>query len=336
MKLFLIRASLILLLFPFSLFAQDKLIFAVDIIRHGDRTPSADIAYPPHSWPEGLGQLTATGMQQEFQNGVGFRQLYVTQEHLLPASYQTGTMYVRSSDYDRTLMSAESAMMGLYPLGPGPNASQPIPIHTEAQKNDPLFFSFEKQGLPLFQKYVFPSPAWQAENTKLESHYAYWSQVSGVKVDSLYDVIDLGDALYIRQLHHVALPQDLSSDDVHTIIAAFQWSIARLFYPQEVSGPLAHNLLMAIDDYFIDASHTKTHLKYVVYSAHDVTILSTLSALGAPLDNQVPYASDLKLELIENDAQQDFVVISLNGKPITIPTCASNQCPLSQFIKIDR
>ncbi len=48
-----------------SVYAHDKLIFAVDIIRHGDRTPMIELPKDPYVWPEGLGHLTAKGRQQE-------------------------------------------------------------------------------------------------------------------------------------------------------------------------------------------------------------------------------------------------------------------------------
>lgn len=335
-----------LFLFPLSIWAQDHLVFAVDIIRHGDRAPVADVKYPPYIWPEGPGQLTAEGMHQEYQNGVNFRGFYVNETHLLPTNYQAGSLYVRSSDFDRTLMSAEAVLTGLYPPGTGPNlpdtknpalpdALQPIPIHTVPKDSDSLFFP--QQPMPLFKRYVFSSPDWQQKNAELAPNYARWSEASGMKIKTLYNIIGLGDALYIRQVHNVPLPQGLSKQDVQTIISAYQWAIARLFSPPEVSDPLAHNLLMQIDQYFQDASLQKTALKYVLFSAHDVTLLSTLSALGAPLSVQVPYASDLRLELLENDTQQYFVKVTYNGKPVNLPNCQnSDTCTLSEFVAIDR
>ena len=50
--------------------SQDKLIFALDLIRHGDRTPIHAIPKsPPYHWL-GEGQLTSEGMRQEYQLGM--------------------------------------------------------------------------------------------------------------------------------------------------------------------------------------------------------------------------------------------------------------------------
>lgn len=58
---------------PSLLFADDTLIFAIDIIRHGDRTPIISIPAVNYQWKEGNGQLTAEGMRQEYNMGKEFR-----------------------------------------------------------------------------------------------------------------------------------------------------------------------------------------------------------------------------------------------------------------------
>lgn len=100
------------LLISSSAFAEGKLIFAIDIVRHGDRTPLIDSPDMKKIWPQGLGQLTPTGMQQAYSLGKRMREMYVNQYHLLPAHFDTNTMTVRASDMDRTLMTAYPAQTG--------------------------------------------------------------------------------------------------------------------------------------------------------------------------------------------------------------------------------
>ncbi|MFN7095913.1 MAG: histidine phosphatase family protein [Burkholderiales bacterium] len=88
--------------------AKEALIFAIDIIRHGDRTPVIELPKAPHSWPEGLGELTAIGLRQEFELGSQLRKQYIDQTKLLHHDYSNASVYVRSTDYNRTLMSAEA------------------------------------------------------------------------------------------------------------------------------------------------------------------------------------------------------------------------------------
>lgn len=88
--------------------AQEKLLFTIDIIRHGDRTPQITIPAIPYHWTVGLGQLTPTGMFQAYQLGQRLRNIYIDQTHLLPAHYDAETIYIQSTDYERTLMTAQA------------------------------------------------------------------------------------------------------------------------------------------------------------------------------------------------------------------------------------
>ncbi len=80
--------------------------------------------------------MTAAGIQQHYRLGKYFRTRYGS---ILNSTYIASEIYVRSTDYDRTLMSAQSNLIGLYPLSNISNETvpiQPIPIHTAAMKDD--------------------------------------------------------------------------------------------------------------------------------------------------------------------------------------------------------
>lgn len=114
------------------------------IYRHGDRGPMSVYPRDPHqadAWPEGLGQLTKLGKQQHFALGKYFRKRYAG---YLSPQYKMTELYVRASDVDRTLMSAESNLAGLYlPANKNDRFNpdlrwNPIPIHTVPTDEDPL------------------------------------------------------------------------------------------------------------------------------------------------------------------------------------------------------
>jgi len=323
--------------------AEAKLVFAIDIIRHGARTPIADIQNPPHLWGAGPGQLLPLGMQQEYHLGVEMRQRYVQHYHLLPPAYQPGVIYVRSTDFDRTLMSAESLLLGLYPLGTGPKlgfeqklalpgAFQPIPIHTVPVAEDQLFFPLRsRERARLLQQYVYANPDWQKQDAKLKSHYSAWSTATGVNIKQLSTLTSVGSALEIRSSQHVPLPKTLSAEAISTIIASGHWALAASFKPEPIGFALAHNLLEAINQQFVAVSKSESTLKYVLYSAHDTTLLSMLSALKVPLSTQVPYASDLNFMLFEQSEQQYEVQVSFNGHVLKLPGCKQTRCTLAEF-----
>lgn len=94
-------------------FANEKLIFSVDIIRHGDRNPTSQLPKSYLSLQGGLGELTKKGNLQEKKLGEVLRKKYIYEYHLLPEIYDSNSMYVRSTDTARTIKSANSLLLGL-------------------------------------------------------------------------------------------------------------------------------------------------------------------------------------------------------------------------------
>lgn len=348
LKKFILSCGLNLSLF-FSLVAhaEDKLIFAIDIIRHGDRTPTDDIPNSPYTWPQGLGQLTAQGMQQEYQLGLAMHKRYIEQNHLLPKHYFATTMYVRSSDFNRTLMSAQSLLLGLYPLGSGPNLPgseqsalpgnyQPIAIMSVRAATEDLLLptSNEKAFQAAETKYVYSQKAWLQKQASLKNKLAKWQQLTGCHMTKLQSVIVLGDNLFIRKLHHIPLPAGINDETADEIIAAGQWAMVNRFKPREVGEEASRQLLARISKELTNASLQKSDLKYILFSGHDTTLLAVMSALQNPLTEQPRYASNLNFSLYQNEKNY-FVKVTFNDKPVQIPGCGS-VCTLTQFNKVMR
>lgn len=327
--------------------AIERALFAVDVIRHGDRTPVAPLPTARYTWTEDPGQLTAKGMQQEFLLGAALRKKYINEYHLLPVSYSAKTMQVRSSDFDRTLMSATSLLMGLYPLGTGPCLSgtkqaalpqnfQPIPIHAVPQAEDNLIISHpdQKQLDVLLKKYVSQKKDWQMKETQLRPKLAHWSEATGFSITNIMQLDLFSDALIVGELHHVPAPAKLSAEDIKQIIAAGRWVFIAKNKPQEIGSFFGHSLLSVIVKHFKEAIQAKTPLKYMLFSAHDTTILALMSAMRVPLELLPPYASDLNFMLFIEDEKNYKVKITYNNKPVFLPGCKGAECSLSQFIKI--
>ena len=338
------RLLLILFCFLFSLstYAAEKLIFAVDIIRHGDRTPISEIPASPHVWKEGLGELTAEGMRQEFQLGTQFRKRYVEQEHLLPAQYSAELMYVRSTDFNRTLMSAESLLYGLYPLGTGPRmgvqpalpqAFQPIPINTLPKIDDHLLLNKGRKTPLALYYYVKLKQQWNAKIAPLKSKIIDWNKATGMNLEDPKQMDELGDILYIRQLHHVSLPAGISSDDAKQIIALGYLSWITVFHYPALTTPVGSAILKEINANFKHASQHLSPLKYILFSAHDGTLASLMTALGDPLNTRIPYASHINFALYEDNGNYK-VKVSYNDRPVSVPACGGSVCTLEQFSQI--
>jgi lysosomal acid phosphatase len=79
-----------------------------------------------------------TGKQQHYALGQWLRNRY---ESILPEKYSRDVIYIRSTDVDRKLMSAESNLAGMFPpvgdqVWNEDIHWQPIPVHTVPEKLD--------------------------------------------------------------------------------------------------------------------------------------------------------------------------------------------------------
>ena len=333
---------------------RGKLVFAIDLIRHGDRNPTAQISSAPHEWPEGLGQLTPIGMHQEYALGNKLRHRYVDQEKLLPKSYQPGTLYVRSSGVDRTIMSAESFLVGLYPPGTGPLLNlpflakqpalpcryQPIPIYTMPHDQDRLLIpenttvgNFEE----MLDKEVASTPEWKNKMKELQPHLPAWKKALGVPENQPSHIWDSflmsnGNLLYIYQLKHVSLPSSLSKSDVAALIDAGNWSLVSIFKSPVIGKATEGALLREIAQHLEEATQHKTTLKYILYAAHDSTVMGLMSAMGVPLDRQPPYASDVNIALYDRGNHDYYIKVMMNDEPVKLPGANGTTCSLHQFM----
>ncbi len=323
-------------------FASEQLIFAVDLVRHGDRTPTKLLPKHPHHWQLGLGELTPLGARQEYKLGTVLNSLYIKQYHLLPKSFKQQYIFVRSSDNNRTLMSAESLLLGLYPLGTGPlltdkvaalpGAFQPVPIHTEARKNDSLLEAnhvYHKQYRHLLETTVYNQKDWLEMAKQRHKQLQRWSKLSGLNLTDLKQVTTLATNLKIRSNDGVALPTGFTDQDVTQLNALSDWIKAKKYGSPATAHLIANNLLHTIKEQIDNAINNKSSLHYVLYMAHDTTIQSALSVLGISLLHSPPNAADLRLLLFKADDKY-IIQVFYNNHLLQIPGC-KKACPWKKF-----
>lgn len=143
---------------------------------------------------------TQLGRHQQLLLGRWLRKRY---SYLLSATYTRYDIYVHSTDVDRTLMSAEANLAGLYP----PTKDQiwdrikwmPIPVHTIPEDQD-----YVLSGKKYCARYkyelekILRSPERQRINKANAKLYSYLSKNTGLKISTLEDVEHLYNTLYIE------------------------------------------------------------------------------------------------------------------------------------------
>ena len=99
-------------------FGADELKFVVEVFRHGHRAPEKELNFfDSVSWPKGFGELTAMGQRMHYLLGQLLREKYIVEQNLLDENYNQKQIYIRSTDYTRTIMSAQSQLLGIYGAG---------------------------------------------------------------------------------------------------------------------------------------------------------------------------------------------------------------------------
>ena len=308
-------AALVLLwcgLFAVRAGAQDRLIFALDIIRHGDRTPTSEFpGVNPKVWPEGLGELTPEGTNQEYELGRTMRSFY-QKTGLLESDNTPETICAISTDLNRTKASGRLFLNGL--LG---TASAKIPLRTQfsgtVSAADLLIPTDRHDYKTLLTNYVYQTPEWLATNAALQPRFAEWGRLSSRPIASAHDLIYAGDTFYIHQLHHIDALGGLGSNAVQSVIDAGRWALVYQ-YQTRLGQITGQPLIRKIAEYLTIASEDAGKpdaVKYVLISAHDSTLMSALAGLRAPLagTNSPPYAAWLHFGLFQTPQRSFYLQI---------------------------
>lgn len=123
--------------------------------------------------------------------------------------YSTDKVYVRSSDYDRTLISAAVNLAGLFPPGKDEIFNDelrwiPIPIHTIPLKLD--HYVGMESPCPRYDeafKDLLKSPEYVTAQNKVDRYIKAIRENSGFQNPTVYDLHRVWDALRVEQLENL-------------------------------------------------------------------------------------------------------------------------------------
>ncbi|XP_053323779.1 prostatic acid phosphatase [Spea bombifrons] len=332
--------------------AERQLKTVVLVYQHGDRSPAKTYPYDKYqegSWPDGFGQLTNIGKQQHYELGKYLRKRYTG---FLNESYNRHEVYVRSTDFDRTLMSALTNLAGLFPpVGRhtwNPDIMwQPVPVHTVPLSKENLIL-LPYQNCPRYQdldERTYISEEYHrlidpySEFLKVLSNYTGFS-VQQLKHGHAWTTYD---ALHCESIHNYSLPSWATEETMIKLRELSEFLITLPFgiYKQREKsrlqgGFLLNTIITNITDIISKPSRKR---KLIVYSAHDTTIVALQIALSVFNKKMPPYAACHIFELyqevngnysIEMYYRNDSAV---DPYPLILPGCRAS-CPLQTFIEL--
>ena len=131
-------------------FTKDQLRWTFELINHGARSPHKDLDadfkdFSGHQWI-GQNELTGVGLRQSFLIGYRDKLRYIDEKHLLSEEYDPREILVYASENNRTLMSANALLHGLYPPGTGPTIN-PSLVDRAVPPVDSSLYKEEKKRL---------------------------------------------------------------------------------------------------------------------------------------------------------------------------------------------
>ncbi|KAK2584977.1 hypothetical protein KPH14_008508 [Odynerus spinipes] len=343
----LIIGTILLAYTAFASSVEDGTIQQVAFIfRHGDRTPTETYPADPYlnyKWPGGWGALTTKGMRQLYSVGKWIRKTYGS---IVGFKYDSATTLIRSSYADRCIMSAQSLLAGLYPPTPEeifiPGlAWRPIPVHPIPRDMDKTIVV--KAPCPRLDKALQEAYFNESmrSDKKLATYYKELSMHTKQPIKTITDVEFLYNTLEIEEQSGLELPQWTKKYYNETMreIAARSLAIftSNTLQRRLRGGPLLKEILNRMQDTTIKKDWKKAYF----YSAHDITLVNVLRAMGFTEELFKPeYGATLIFELRSLGIdKQEVKVAYLNSSqsnevhPMKIPNCNA-PCLLPDLLNV--
>ena len=334
-----------------------QLELATVVYRHGDRTPIVTWPTDPYgsesSWPQGYGQLTIRGMAQQFFLGELFYDRYISRTYpgFLNENYTRTQLYIRSTDVDRTLMSAEVQLSALFYPSEGQRFNvtlpwQPIPVHTVPMADDILLRAYDAD-CPYYswlvnQSYFTPEYiALEQQNNDLVVLLRNVTGSTALKIEDLWMV---EDTLFIENIYnrtpswyYTALFNRIKSITDYTLTLMFD-SVEK----NRLSAGVFVGELVAYMNTTVMGMPQSDATKMHMYSVHDTTVAAVMSALGLYNGIQPPYATAFMIELFSENGNFFVKFFFRNDTATTsvqelfIPACGGTNCTWSQFVSFTK
>ncbi|KAK2856792.1 hypothetical protein Q5P01_005527 [Channa striata] len=330
-----------------------KLVYVTVLFRHGDRTPVFVYPTDPYKeedWLQGFGQLSQEGMRQQYELGQFLRKRYAG---YLSKFYNRNEVLVLSTDYDRTLMSAQASLAGLYP----PSGWQvfmkglrwqPIPVHALPKSQEKLLL-YPLKDCPRYHELMNETHHTEEFLSFTATHKNFIDLVrnkAGFNTTDLNYVWGVQDTLLCQSLHNMSLPAWVTPDVMEKLNTVKDFALEILFgvhKRQEKSrlqtGILLGEIVKNLSKMAVPEPSQK--LKMMMLSSHDTTLAAIQISMNVFNGKQPPYSSCQIFELYrEANGSYSVSIFYRNDStvepyPQQLPGCSVN-CPLDDFVKLTK
>lgn len=345
--------------------AWGQVVFVAEVCRHGSRAPITLFPWDSDGrWSIGPGELTTVGMRQHFLLGAELRQRYVVSDPVLMPVYNYSEVYFRSTDVNRTILSAQSQLMGLFPAGSGPKlpleqAFTAVPPITVQNQNDIISsldskaVIYQQQPLPIHvvpndeDLVLHPDDACPLlrQNIQTVKNSAAFQQAASSNPEVLQTIQNLLGAtpseaaanataviedLICNEAMAYALPEEITPAFLQNATTVFNALFAMPYQSDQNARLFSSGFFQELSGLLQNVAAGTEKSRFRLYSAHDTTVAGLLAGLQVYDNTQPPFASTLIFEVfIKNYGL--YVDVKYNDKTLAIPGCQS-PCPISAFI----
>uniref|UniRef100_A0A0C9PLG4 acid phosphatase n=1 Tax=Fopius arisanus TaxID=64838 RepID=A0A0C9PLG4_9HYME len=321
------------------------------VFRHGDRAPDTNAAerFPNDPYvnddffPHGVGGLTNQGKRREFVLGRKLRDFY---GDFLGDIYSPLTTYGRSTNYERTKMSLQAVMAGLFPPTQAqrwhPDINwQPVITDYVSSEND---FIMVPEECPQYLRELRRVKNLPDVRNKLSEFSVLMRDLSdwtGKQFRSSNDMFNLYHALTAENSLNLDLPRwsaDIFPNGLLLNGTILEYDVTS--YGQKMKRLNGGMLLRNIIETMENVIERRSRRKLTLLSGHETNVAALLKTLGIYYPHVPQYSSAVIVELL-SDGEEYYIRIKYYlgipavAEEMSIPGCNS-PCSFRQFIRVLR
>ncbi|KAF7417603.1 hypothetical protein HZH68_000256 [Vespula germanica] len=305
------------------------------LFRHGERTPLAKEMYPndPHHEssyePWGIAQLTSAGKRREFLIGKMLRERY---NDFLGDLYRPQDVYARSTDIDRTKMSLQLVLAGLYPPAKEQNWNPnlpwlAIPTHYAPERVDNLL---RPQACSTYEDALEEVRQTQEVREKTAVYadvLKHLTEKTGMEVKSLSEVYEIFNLLTSQKNMNLTLPEWCTEELYQKMEDMVYLEYEIRFYTAKLRRLTGGMLIRKFIENMNINGEQNNPRKIYLYSGHEINIAAFTRAHDIHEPKLPTYGSAIIMEKLRNTEGKLFIKMLLwTGVSEELITLKLNNC----------